>query len=249
MTKRNKKHSINDYKLLARKFKTAGLINVDLRKKDLSTYQKRKLRELEKDTHKMAVANSLYTKKTKKTEYENLIIAKKTGNKKEVRQAEKEYFRGHKHGLTDFKIRTLRDKTKLQEFKDNGYLVVKNKVYIKVPYGSDARIKKMASPLSGKKVTVIEEISPGGKKAHRYIEKSINILNELENLKGVDLPPNMKIMVAVGENNPIGNSQSMEYADLMKYIELWAPKDNGSDKGALINEMSVVYMPLDMYSK
>lgn len=247
MTKRNKKHSLNDYKLLARKFKTAGLINVDLRKRDLSTYQKRKLRELEKDSHKMAVANSLYTKKTKKTEYENLIIAKKTGNKKEVRQAEKEYFRGHKHGLTDFKIRTLRDKTKLQEFKNNGYLVVKNKVYIRTQFGNDARIKSLKSPLSGNKVTVVEEISPTGKKAHKYIESSTNMLNELENLKGVDLPPNMKILVAVGANNPIGNSQSMEYADLMKYIELWSPKEG--NKGQSINEMSIVYMPLDMYSK
>lgn len=249
MAKRNKKHSPNDYKLLARKFKAAGLVNVDLRKKEISSYTKRKLRTLEKDSHKMAVANSLYTKKVKKTEYENLIIAKKTGSKQDIKIAEKEYFRGHKHGLSEFKVRTLRDKSKLEEFKNNGYLVVKNKVYIKVPYGSDAKIKKMVSPLSGKKVTVIEEISPSGKKAHRYIEESKNILGELESLKGVDLPPNMKIMVAVGENNPIGNSQSMEYADLMRYIELWTPKDKDSDKSALINEMSIVYMPLDMYSK
>ncbi len=233
-----------EYHHKARKLKAAKLINFDLRKK-LTPAQKGIITKLFKDPVKRSAAEFFYTKKTRKTEYQNLVIAKKTGTKKEIFKAEKAFFRGHKYGIQGVVIRTVKDKKKLKEFKAHGYLVTGNRVYINADIGSVPHVKTHVSPLTGNKVTVIETIFKN-KRIVKYIENSLTILDELENMKNHPLPVGQHVMVSIGGNNPIAKEHT-NYRDLMKYISEWKPKDENSDKAELINEMSIVYMNRRLY--
>lgn len=238
----NKKQLTKDqiYKDRARALKAAKLIDVDLRHNTFSKSEKAKITRLWNDSEKRSAATFFLKKKNNKKVYDELAHAELSGDKKEITRLKKK-FNKSKFDPSFWQIRTIKDNKKLKDFKDNGYLVVGNKVYIRTRSASDhAHIKKTVSPLTGNLVTIVE-FKVRGKTVHAFVEPKINLYKELEKMKEKSPPFGAKVMVSVGGNTPIYSSQSADYASLMKYIQNWQPKDNNTSKEELIGHMAIVY--------
>jgi len=226
----------------AKTLKKMGLIKTDLRKK-MSPQQKgaitRKVNGLKSIPATKSVFYYFREKEFKKELFKQLEVANLMGNRDDAIRIKRKINGGRKFDIRYFDKKHIRNKQNLQKFKDAGYAVIGNSVYIPLEtYGMETHVKNQKSPLTGNKVLVFETYR-GQRKMLTFVESGINLLTELQNADNKKLPQYSKVMAAIGENNPF-KKEFFSYSSLEKYMATMKVKDKEKTITDLVSFMSLV---------
>jgi len=209
------KNKPTDYKKLRAIYKKAGMLKADLRTKEITAYQKRKIRELEKEKGVKAAAIAVASRKENPALYKKLKAASVAGDKKEARKLEKEYKGENRYNTKDYTVRKVNNK-KAKLLKDAGIVVKNGHAYIPQTW----RTEKTSLHYTAKGELIIEEKTPV-RTSKKYISTPVGIFNALQNVK---LKDGQSITIGFG-----GNSKTLAYSfdniqDLENYINNFAQK-------------------------
>lgn len=190
-------------------------------KKRISVHEKRR-KELSK----------LYIRPVKKsakyTPAQQAKLRKEYNEYKKILESEKGEFK---------KIKTSAENIKV--LKKMGYKTTKdNKVFIDKQGYNNVRITK--NPHFDKPVI---ERTTSEKWAHQPIQTKRDMLKFLESYDPEKnrLPRGASVTIQIGENSPFKDSYT-SYKQLLNYMKNFAPKDDDTNIGDLINDMELVYM-------